>query len=424
MSQDVRPQELPFAEAREQLERAVEKHLSTLPGGLSEAPRFELEKGTVQFRFSPPSLSDARMFEALAVIKQHVEHLRVHTFEPGYVIFQALGENLYDSAAIAHGIKFRFATMGGPPRVEVSRRANLIQDELFACINLFKFLVPSNAAQGDPVGRLAELGVTLYRRDEHGSEHDFMAGYKQTRLEIKENVILPLTRPDVFRGVARLTRGHEGADVVPKAVLFEGPPGVGKTTMARLIAREVGIPLVYVPIENILSKYYGESAQNLAAVFDAAAGMDRVIVFLDEIDSLAGSREGGLFEATRRLLSVLLRKIDGFESREGVLTIGATNRAQDLDHALLSRFDQVITFPLPNEGERAAIFNGYAVHLGEPDCAALGRAGTGLSGRNIRDICEFVERRWARRLIGEGSAEPTAPPASLYLELVEARVRG
>ena len=422
MAQDVRAQEIPFAEAREQVERALEKHLSAVSGGLAQAPRFELEKGNVTFHFSPPSLSEAFMFQALAVIKQHIEHVRVHTFEPGYVIFQSMGDNLYDTSAFAQGMKFRFGTMGGAPKVEISRRANLTQDELLACINVFRLLVPSGGDVGDPLERFAQLGVTLYSREEHGSDREFIAGYKQTRLEIKENVILPLTRPEVFRSVARITRGHDGADIVPRAVLFEGPPGVGKTTMARLIAREVGIPLVYVPIENILSKYYGESAQNLAAVFDAAASMERVILFLDEIDSLAGSREGGLFEATRRLLSVLLRKIEGFESREGVLTIGATNRSQDLDHALVSRFDQIITFPLPNAEERAAIFGGYAVQLSKEDCARLGEVATGLSGRNIRDICEAVERRWVRRLIAEGAPDPSAPPPALYRELVSERV--
>ncbi|MEQ9363190.1 MAG: ATP-binding protein, partial [Leptospirales bacterium] len=204
---------------------------------------------------------------------------------------------------------------------------------------------------------------------------------------------------------------------------FEGPPGVGKTSMARIIAVETGIPMVYVPVENILSKFYGESAQNLGRIFDIAAGYDRVILFLDEIDSLAGSREGGLFEATRRVLSVLLRKIDGFDSRDGILTIGATNRTQDLDGALLSRFDTIIRFPLPNASERAGIFRRYARHLETGDLETLARGSEGLSGRSIQDICEYAERRRARTIIAAGGdLQASPPPPELYLEITREKL--
>ena len=192
--------------------------------------------------------------------------------------------------------------------------------------------------------------------------------------------------------------------------------------MARLIALETGLPLVYVPVENILSKFYGESAQNMAAIFDAAGQLERALLFLDEIDSLAGSREEGMIEATRRVLSVLLRKIDGFEAHPGLMTIGATNRAQDLDRALMSRFDQTISFPLPNTVERGAIFGRYARHLSNEELLQLGGASAGLSGRTIQDACEYAERRWARMLITDGK-ELSPPPVTLYVEIVQAKMQ-
>jgi SpoVK/Ycf46/Vps4 family AAA+-type ATPase len=192
--------------------------------------------------------------------------------------------------------------------------------------------------------------------------------------------------------------------------------------MARILAKEAGLPLVYVPIENILSKYYGESAQNMAAIFDACDAFERAILFLDEIDSLAGSREEGMIESTRRVLSVLLRKIDGFERKSGILTIGATNRAMDLDRALLSRFDTIIRFPMPDLHEREAIFRQYVHHLNDAELKKLAELGEGLSGRNIRDICQMAERRWARRLVLE-KVTASPPPVSVYLELVRDKIR-
>ena len=188
--------------------------------------------------------------------------------------------------------------------------------------------------------------------------------------------------------------------------------------MAKVVACLCKIPMVYVPIESILSKYYGESSQNLAYVFDAAALFPSALIFLDEIDSLAGSREEGIVEATRKLLSVLLRKLDGFEGKPRTLTLGATNRKQDLDRALLSRFDKSIYFPLPDTKERAAILENYAFHLNEENRFVISSLLDGYSGRNMKDFCDFVERKWASAII-ERSLQASPPPFEVYQEAAE-----
>lgn len=220
---------------------------------------------------------------------------------------------------------------------------------------------------------------------------------------------MPLLRPEPFLEITKFTRKFP-TSILPRAVLFEGDPGVGKTTMAKVAANLCNVPMIYVPIESILSKYYGESSQNLAMVFDAASLFDRSMLFLDEIDSLATSREDGLFEATRNLLSVLLRKLDGFAKQTNIITIGATNRKNDLDPALLSRFDRKIFFPLPNKEERAQILEGYARQLSWEERLRLSEKLDGTSGRNLKDFCDYVERRWVTETLGKiGLWKPLNP---------------
>lgn len=249
---------------------------------------------------------------------------------------------------------------------------------------------------------------------------DYLAGYSNVKRDIEDTVLLALTHGDVYDKITAATRMKNETNR-PRCVLFEGPPGCGKTTSAKIISQQVDIPLVYMPLEAIMSKYYGESESKLAEIFEAAAAMGSVIVFIDEVDSLATSREAGLHEATRRILSTLLRKIDSFESDGEVLVICATNRKKDLDPALVSRLDLSIRFELPDAATRAAIFQRYARQLSADDLGRLGDLAINLSGRDIADICKDAERKWASKYIRK-EVSTIEPALDVYVQATRSRL--
>jgi len=179
--------------------------------------------------------------------------------------------------------------------------------------------------------------------------------------------------------------------------------------------------MVYVPLESVMSKYYGESEKLLAEVFRASETMGGALIFLDEVDSLATTRGADMHEATRRVLGVLLRQLDGFDSSKRSVVIAATNRKQDLDPALLSRFDATVVFDLPDEASRAKILARYAQHLSEEELDALATCTKGMSGRDLRDICEQTERAWASKIIRREVGEDALPRVSDYRHMCDRR---
>eukprot|EP00916_Digyalum_oweni_P000902 GHVL01001818.1.p1 GENE.GHVL01001818.1~~GHVL01001818.1.p1 ORF type:complete len:184 (-),score=45.67 GHVL01001818.1:633-1184(-) len=155
----------------------------------------------------------------------------------------------------------------------------------------------------------------------------------------------------------------------------------------------------------------------MGKIFDLVKTLGPVIIFIDEIDAVASSRDDA-HEASKRILSVLLRKIDGFDTtKDQTMLICATNRKKDLDEAFLSRIDSSVLFPLPDATTRKLIFKQYARHLADEDVERLGEISSGLSGRNIKDVCQDTERKWVSKIIRKGSTGdlPTDPQGSILL---------
>lgn len=292
----------------------------------------------------------------------------------------------------------------------------------------------------DLINKLTSLGARVYPGAKPRKEGDLptgsdldremqerwaeLAGYDEQKREIEDTVLLALLRPGAYEEIARKTRVKFESNR-PRAVLFEGPPGCGKTSSARVVASQACLPMVYIPLEAIASKYYGESERILGEIFHACDELDGSLVFLDEVDALATTRGAEMHEATRRTLSVLLRQLDGFDARRKSVVIAATNRKQDLDPALLSRFDAVVHFGLPDQKCRADILKRYAAHLSEAAITQLAAATEGMAGRDLREICEQSERRWASKVIRgivEGG-DDSLPPVEEYIQSERARRR-
>lgn len=141
--------------------------------------------------------------------------------------------------------------------------------------------------------KLKEMGVIVFAPESKGNLADLgwdvLAGYESQKRDIEDTVLLSLTHAEIFDEITSATRAKFERNRA-KAVLFDGPPGTGKTTSAKIIASQVGIPLLYLPLESVMSKWYGESEQKLAAIFELANKLGKSIIFIDEVDALAVNR--------------------------------------------------------------------------------------------------------------------------------------
>jgi DNA polymerase III delta prime subunit len=410
MSEEIKP--LSFSDITSEIRQTLEKN--NVPDDQVE---IAYEREEFFLRIYPTEIDEKTIHEVFILAKKHIENWRIHTYDKNYVSIQALNSSIFQTDKMLENIKIRVSALSGERLIEITKKGFIGAAELnliLSCIKQFCIIKYSR-----PVDQLAALGCAVYRPDEETFTMGDFAGYDSVKKQIFETVIMPVKNPEVYDKIVMATRKTFESNR-PKAVLFSGPPGVGKTTMARILARETGYYLVYLPLESIMSAYYGESSKRLALIFDVAArdDKDKIILFIDEIDSLAPSRNEKLFEATRRMLSVLLRKIDGIESKKNYITIGATNRKEDIDEALMSRFDTVIEFPLPEKEDIRRLLENWAAHLGDESRTQIAQKLRGLSPRTIKDICNRAERSQAR--INIESKTDRLPDEKIYLEVASA----
>ncbi len=233
---------------------------------------------------------------------------------------------------------------------------------------------------------------------------DDVGGLEDVKRRLKEAVEWPMKYSDLFSSF-RLTP--------PKGLLLTGPPGCGKTLMAKALASETEVNFISIKGPELLSMYVGESERGLREVFRKGRQASPCIIFFDEIDAMASTRSSGREDSgvSGRVLSQLLTELDGIEELKGVLVLAATNRPDLLDPALLrpGRFDVQVELPMPDQTAREKILQ---VHMRdrpvEPGVTAawLAERTTGFSGAEIEALCH---RAMMTSLAERIEASPEAP---------------
>ncbi|KAM4694757.1 spastin-like isoform 1-T1 [Discoglossus pictus] len=211
-----------------------------------------------------------------------------------------------------------------------------------------------------------------------------IAGQDLAKQALQEIVILPSIRPELFTGLRAPARG----------LLLFGPPGNGKTMLAKAVAAESNATFFNISAASLTSKYVGEGEKLVRALFSVARELQPSIIFIDEVDSLLCERREGEHDASRRLKTEFLIEFDGVQSSgdDRVLVMGATNRPQELDDAVLRRFTKRVYVSLPNEETRLILLQNLLSKQGNPltqkELVLLARLTEGYSGSDITALAK------------------------------------
>ena len=334
------------------------------------------------------------------------------------------------SPVMANKQKVKFGPgIEGCARRGLSKRPVVQGDRIFIPgMTLFAEALPFAVLQTTPKGIVKVTNDTdIVIKDEavddvdvgqsEGITYEDVGGIGQQLQKVREMIELPLKHPELFRRL--------GIDP-PKGVLLHGPPGTGKTMIAKAVATEVNAHFKSINGPEIISKYYGESEKQLREIFDEAAENAPAIIFIDEIDSICPKREDVSGEVERRVVAQMLTLMDGMQGRDNVVVIGATNRRDALDPALRrpGRFDREIEIGVPDREGRNEIMDVHTRQMPISDDFEINWVldnTYGFVGADLAALVRESAMRALRRYLPEiDLEEETIPPE--VLEKMEVRM--
>ncbi len=239
--------------------------------------------------------------------------------------------------------------------------------------------------------------------------YEDIGGLEDSIQKIREMIELPIRHPELFERI--------GIDP-PKGVLLHGPPGTGKTLLAKAVAYETDSHFLSISGPEIMSKFFGQSEENLRKVFEEAKSNSPSIIFLDELDSIAPIREEGKSQVESRIVAQLLSSMDGLEGRGEVIIIGATNKVNSIDPALRrpGRFDREIEIKVPEIKGRHEILQihtrGMPLEKGV-DLNMIAEKTHGFVGADIKSLCKEAAMLAIRNIIPHIDLEKPIPESVL-----------
>lgn len=312
-------------------------------------------------------------------LSHHLQHNRVESYPKDSKI-------VLSSESIGHGISMLESSQND---TKCSRKSlkDVATDNEFEK-RLLTDVIPPN-----------DLGVTF----------DDIGALENVKDTLKELVMLPLQRPELFcKG--QLTKPCKG-------ILLFGPPGTGKTMLAKAVATEAGANFINISMSSITSKWFGEGEKFVKAVFSLASKIAPSVVFVDEVDSMLGRRENpGEHEAMRKMKNEFMVNWDGLRTKdkERVLVLAATNRPFDLDEAVIRRLPRRLMVNLPDASNREKILR---VILGKEDLApdvdleAIANMTDGYSGSDLKNLCVAAAHRPIREILEKEKKEKSLASA-------------
>jgi ATPases of the AAA+ class len=287
--------------------------------------------------------------------------------------------------------------------------------------------IPLIAVETEPEGvclitedtdvELREEPIAGFEKTGGGITYEDIGGLENEIQRVREMVELPMKHPQIFQKL-----GIEP----PQGVLLHGPPGTGKTLLAKAVANETSASFFSIAGPEIISKYYGESEQQLREIFEDAKDESPSIIFIDELDSIAPKREDVTGEVERRVVAQLLTMMDGLEARGQVVVIAATNRVDSVDPALRrpGRFDREIEIGVPDEVGRKEILQIHTRGMPLSDDVSLGHlAGEthGFVGADVQSLTKEAAMKALRRYLPEIDLDEEDIPPSLIDRMIVKR---